>query len=346
MTGLNNDNLARKKRIKRKRKTTLLRIGCWNVTSFNNKDQEILLEIKGHKLDICALSETKKKGKGNSKYGNYILIYSGKNKNERATSGVGLLLHESYENQISNIIYVNDRILQVTINLQKSRPTHIISIYAPDSSKTQADIDIFYQTLQTVLDGIPNHDEIIILGDFNARIGDELIPGIKNRFNAETINESGEKMIQLCILNELRINNTFYPHKPQHKYTFENTRGHKSTIDYIITNKNIHPTRIQDTRSLTSANAGTNHQLVMAKMRTTIQPIKEVSKLNIESLSDESTNCLYQQRLREKIAANNIQETDDIETAWTKLRTNILQAAEEARGRRTIKKGGRINTKS
>ncbi|XP_056643832.1 craniofacial development protein 2-like [Diorhabda sublineata] len=269
-----------------------MRIGCWNVTSFNNKDQEILLEIKRHKLDICALSETKKKGKGNSKYGNYILIYNGKNKNERATSGVGLLLHESYENQIRNIIYVNDRILQATINLQKSRPTHI-SIYAPDSSKTQADIDIFYQTLQTVLDGIPNHDGIIILGDFNARIGDELIPGIKNRFNEETINES----------------------------------------DYVITNKNIHPTRIQDTRSLTSANAGTNHQLVMAKMRTTIQrscnkPIEEVSKLNIESLLDKLTKYLHQQRLREKIAANNIQKTDDIETAWTKLRTNIIQAAE------------------
>ncbi|XP_056629521.1 craniofacial development protein 2-like [Diorhabda sublineata] len=310
----------------------------WQEKGLSAKGKRLYLELDAgiHKLDICALSETKKKDKGNSKYGNYILIYSGKNKNKRATSGVGLLLHESYENQISNIIYVNGRILQATINLQKLRPKHIISIYAPDSSKTQTDIDIFYKTLQTVLDGIPNYDEIINLGDFNARIGDELIPDIKNRFNEETINET--------------INNTFCPHKPQHKYTFENTRGHKSTIDYVITNKNIHPTRIQDTRSLTSANPGTNHQLVIAKMRTTIQrsckkSIEEVSKLNIESLSEESTKYLYQQRLREKIAANNIQETDDIETAWKKLKTNILQAAEEACGRRTIKKGGRTNTK-
>lgn len=346
---MNHDDLART-RIKRIRKPTLLRIGCWNVTSYNNKDQEILLEIKRHKLDICALSETKKKGKGNSKYDTYILIYSGKDKNERAASGVGILIHEKFEDRICNTKYINDRLLQITMELQQSRQTHIISIYAPDINKPKAEIDIFYQDLQTALDDIPKEDEIMILGDFNARIGDEVIPGIKNRFNEETINTNGELMLQLCTQNELRINNTFYPHKPQHKYTFENTRGQKSMIDYIITNRNIHPRRIQDVRTLASANAGTNHHLIMAKIRITTQkfcsrPTEQISKLNIESLNDNSVKYLYQRRLKEKITTNNIREDDDIETAWTKLRTNILGAAEEALGRRIVRKGGRPNTK-
>lgn len=40
-----------------------LRIGCWNVTSIRNKDQEVIEEISIHNLDICILSETEKKGK-------------------------------------------------------------------------------------------------------------------------------------------------------------------------------------------------------------------------------------------------------------------------------------------
>lgn len=74
--------------------------------------------------------------------------------------------------------------------------------------------------------------------------------GVKCKDNEEATNENGEQLVQLCAQNELRINNTFYPHKPQHKFTYENTRGHKSTIDYIITNRNIHPSNILDVRTL------------------------------------------------------------------------------------------------
>lgn len=60
--------------------------------------------------------------------------------------------------------------------------------------------------------------------------------GIKNRFNEEALNECDKQLIQICAQNELRINNTFFPHKPQHKYTLGNTKGQKSMIDFIITN--------------------------------------------------------------------------------------------------------------
>lgn len=203
--------------------------------------------MKRHNIDICGVSETKKKGKENTKYDEYILIYSGNDKNKRAVSGMGLLLHEKFQNNIHDTKYIS------------------------------------------------------------ARIGNNVIPGVKNRFNEETYNESGEQVTQICAINGLRINNTYFPHKPQHKFTFENTRGHKSVIDYIIKNRNIQPKRILDVRVLTTANAGTNHNLVMAKIIFRVdhtkkqKPIK-VSKLNIESLTTPSTKQLYQQRLNSKIS--------------------------------------------
>lgn len=281
----------------------------------------------------------------------YILIYSGKPKADRATSGVGLLVHEKYQSNIKDIIYVSDRQLLTTFEFMETTKTHIISVYAPDTSKSQEDRDLFYDDLQNTLNKIPKADEIMILGDLNARIGNEILEGIKNRFNEETLNNSGEQLIQFCAHNELRINNTFYPHKPQHKYTFENTRMQKSVIDYIITNRNIHPSKILDVRTLSSANTGTNHSLVLSKVRCCVQRGRKdkhaatVEKLNIESISEDSTKHLYQQRLMKKITENKIVEKDDVETAWRKLSNNIIAAAEEALGKRRVNINGKPQTK-
>lgn len=72
---------------------------------------------------------------------------------------------------------------------------------------------------------------MILLGDFNARIGNEVVPGIIQKFTENTLNDNGELIINTCAFNRLRINNVFYDHKPQYKYTLTNTRGHKSIID-------------------------------------------------------------------------------------------------------------------
>ncbi|XP_043488923.1 craniofacial development protein 2-like [Polistes fuscatus] len=180
---------------------------------------------------------------------------SGKNKNERATSEVGLLVHHRYENNVQESKYISDRILQVT----------------PDVTKPQKKKKKFYELLQAHLDNIPRQNETVILGNFNARIGNKVINGIRNRFNEDTLNYNGDMLINFCAMNELQINNTLYPYKPQHKFTFENTRGQKSITDYVIRNKNIHPTKILDVRVLSSANTGSNHNLVLMKQLETIR---------------------------------------------------------------------------
>lgn len=64
--------------------------------------------------------------------------------------------------------------------------------------------------------------------------------------------------MEFCTHNEVRTNNAFFQHKEQQKYTFSNTRGDKSIIDYLITNMKVEPQNILDVRVLTSANIGTH----------------------------------------------------------------------------------------
>lgn len=210
------------------------------------------------------------------------------------------------DNNIQDTKYISDRILQTTLRLHEKILTHIVSVYASDITKPQKEKEDFYRMLQATMDNIPRQDEAVVLGDLNARIGNEIIAGIKNRFNEDTTKDNGEMLTCFCAMNELRINNTFYLHKPQHKFTYENTRGQKSTIDYIITSRNIHPSKILDVRVLCSANTGTNHNLVLAKIRKNTfniktKPRKITEKLNMESISDETTKNLYRRRLEQRI---------------------------------------------
>ncbi|XP_057671207.1 craniofacial development protein 2-like [Diorhabda carinulata] len=339
-TGRSIDDDTARKRKKRVWKENIVRLGSWNITSWSNKDYEVVLEIEKNKIDFCAHSETKKKGKGSQRYQNYILFYSGVDKNLRARGGVGLLVNKKFEKDIKEVQYISHSIIQITVELANER-THLLSIYAPDVRKPKEEREAFFDALQATLDKITSKDKVFIMGDFNSRIGNTVIPGIMHSFNEDAVNDNGDILIDVCALNELRINNTYFDQKEQQKYTFANTRGQKSTIDYIITNRKVHPSQILDVRVLTSANIGTQHGLVLCKYHVShiIKKRKTpnyVSKFNIESLKDESIKYLYQNRLREKIVQNPLKETDNVEAAWEKLKNKIKNSAKESLGKRTI----------
>lgn len=59
----------------------------------------------------------------------------------------------------------------------------------------------------------------MLFGDLNACIGNDIIINIKQKYNEPTINDNSEVLIDFCARNEMRINNTSFPHKEQHKYT-------------------------------------------------------------------------------------------------------------------------------
>jgi hypothetical protein len=61
------------------------------------------------------------------------------------------------------------------------------------------------------------------------------------------------------------------------------------------------------------------------------------NKINIDSIQDESTRNLNQNRLREKILSNGIADDDDVNASWSKLKQNIINAASEAVGMERFK---------
>ena len=69
-----------------------INIAAWNVRGYCNKEAELENELKSAKVDIAIISETKKKSRGSMELKDYILIYSGVDKNERAQAGVAIMI--------------------------------------------------------------------------------------------------------------------------------------------------------------------------------------------------------------------------------------------------------------
>ena len=103
----------------------------------------------------------------------------------------------------------------------------IVSVYAPTHRASQEDKDKFFADLQGVLDGISGSDVLIIVGDFNARVGsgvrgeDNVWNGVRGCHGVGRMNESGEALLSWCALNGLVVMNTMYEKKRIHKYTWQ-----------------------------------------------------------------------------------------------------------------------------
>ena len=55
----------------------------------------------------------------------------------------------------------------------------VIWVYAPTSNTEEAEVEWFYEDLQDLLELTPKKDVLFILGDLNAKVGGQEIPGVK-----------------------------------------------------------------------------------------------------------------------------------------------------------------------
>ena len=58
----------------------------------------------------------------------------------------------------------------------------VIQVYAPSSNAEEAEIEWFYDDLQDLLELTPKKDVLFIIGDWNAKVGSQQIPGVIGKF--------------------------------------------------------------------------------------------------------------------------------------------------------------------
>ena len=65
----------------------------------------------------------------------------------------------------------------------------VIQVYAPITDAEEAEVEWFYDDLQDFLELHQKKDVIFITGNWNAKVGSQVIPGITGKFGLRVQNE-------------------------------------------------------------------------------------------------------------------------------------------------------------
>ena len=78
----------------------------------------------------------------------------------------------------------------------QERPFNItvIQVYAPTSNAEEAEVEGFYEDLLDLLELTPKKDVLFIIGDWNAKVGSQEIPGVIGKFSLGVQNEAGQRL--------------------------------------------------------------------------------------------------------------------------------------------------------
>lgn len=316
-------------------------VGTWNVRTLYATGAVSMLihELARLRWDVVGVAETHWTGIQESMVQGYKVISSGKAEGHR--SGVGLILTANAQRSLISYKPVSDRVISARFHTATGAVT-ICQIYAPTIDAKDEDIDAFYNDLQQEIISSPRSDTLIIMGDFNAKVGvgDKDTSSIMGMCGSGQRNERGDRLLDFCSVNNLCITNTrFKQTKENRQWTWESPDGRThNTIDYILVSRKL-MSSVQSSRAFPSADCGSDHQLLMANIKLRLKaqkPMTRIKRVDVGRLKDDTVLQAYQVKLEERLEER-WQEmsgklTNDVEAMWERVKSSIQETSKEVLG--------------
>ena len=185
-------------------------------------------------IDIAALSEVSfaKQGSLRENGAGYTLFWSGKNKDERRFSGIRFMIKTSITRKLQNLpVGHSDCIVSQRLPFQVNEFATVLSVYAPTLQAETGVKKAFYRNLHNLLQQVDSKDKLLILGDFNARVGRvfELWNGVLGRHGIGNCNDNGRLLLKFCSEHQLVITNTLFQQD-----RFKATRRHPRSKHWTL----------------------------------------------------------------------------------------------------------------
>ena len=100
----------------------------------------------------------------------------------------------------------------LTIPLAQKCHLHIVSVYTPMMQTTEEFKAKFYANVTEVINRFSRRDKVIVLGDFNARVGLDFQtwPGVLGHHSIRKSNSSGHLLLPFCAELGLTVTNTLF----------------------------------------------------------------------------------------------------------------------------------------
>ena len=103
------------------------------------------------------------------------------------------MVNKRVQNAVLGCNLKNDRMISVCFQGKPFNVT-VIQAYAPTSNMEKAEVERVYGDLQDLLELTPQKDVLFIIGDWNAKVGNQETPGVTGKFGLGIRNEVGQRL--------------------------------------------------------------------------------------------------------------------------------------------------------
>jgi len=302
-------------------------------------------EMRKYDINVLGISECRWAGFGQMRVQTgETLLYSGRD-DDAHLSGVAMFLSRKAASCLISWSPVNDRIITARFNSRYIR-TSIVQVYAPTNNAEEKAKDVFYEQVQKVLDKIPKHDIVILMGDWNAKVrdqqdGEEGVVGHHGLYGERS--ENGQRFVELCASNNMVITTTLFPHKDIHKHTWVSPDVRtKNQIDHVVVCGKFRRS-VLDTRAFCGADVNSDHHLVIAKIKLRLYRVEKTKnglrRYNTAELKVPEVAQSFKIELRNRfscLADDEANDRDDhaqdVENNWKKTKQTYQKTAEKVLG--------------
>ena len=74
----------------------------------------------------------------------------------------------------------------------------VIEVYTPTSNAEEAEVEWFYEDLQNFLELTLKKDVLFIIGDWNAKVGSQELPGVTCKFGLGVQYKAGQRLTEFA----------------------------------------------------------------------------------------------------------------------------------------------------
>ena len=318
----------------------MFNIGTWNVRTLHKegKIDNLQQEMEEMNVDIMGIGETRWTGTGKLQQDKYTFIYSGGEKHEY---GVGIMMKNAIAKSLIGHWPVSNRCLLLKLNAAPFN-INIVQIYAP---ATKVNIEVeenqFYEQLERVMKYTKSGEITIVMGDWNAKVGQGGEYPVKGNFGLGDLNERGGRLLDFCRSHKLVVANTLFEHPKRRIYTWKSPGDlYRNQIDYILVNQRFRNC-IKQARTYPGADIGSDHNPVVMKLKVKLKQTKtkkQAEHLDTDMLQLEEYKTRYNVAVMNKFNAlinemgrqecESVQESE-AEKEWRCLKESINSAAKE-----------------
>lgn len=241
-----------------------LYISCLNVRTLlqDSRITELSCAIKETKWDVIGLCETRRDMEKIEEYNDFILYHS---PGSNGRNGVGFFIKKALKTNIVSFQSFSDRVAMMEIRTSENIHWSFLQIYAPTETYTIEAVNSFYHTVDQALQSVKTKN-IILMGDFNAQIGERQIgeEHALGKYSTGKRNRNGQKLMDFILEKNFTVSNSLFKRKNNKKWTWTSPNGlHKNEIDYILTNQ---ASCVHNFDIINNINFETDHRMIRIKL--------------------------------------------------------------------------------